>query len=143
MDVTPGGAQGGRQISLEISRSRSEAAVGSRASRIRKLSHAPLALGLMLACASAAAQDPGEKKFAPEQIKKGAALYASHCESCHGVRMIGPPWAIDLKTFPRDSPARFADSVTYGVRGMPPWGDVIKPDEIEALWAYVVAGEKK
>ncbi len=46
-------------------------------------------------------------------------------------------------SFPRDNPARFVDSVTYGVRGMPPWGDVIKQDEIEALWAYVVAGEKK
>jgi mono/diheme cytochrome c family protein len=115
---------------------------GSGESQIRKLSHV-CALGLVLACASAVAQDPGVKPFTPEQIKKGAAVYASHCESCHGVRMIGPPWAIDLNTFPRDSPARFADSVTYGVRGMPPWGDVIKPDEIEALWAYVVAGEKK
>jgi mono/diheme cytochrome c family protein len=100
-------------------------------------------LGLALAGANAAAQDTGAKSFAPEQIKKGAALYALHCESCHGVRMIGPQWAIDLNTFPRDSPARFVDSVTYGVRGMPPWGDVIKPDGIEALWAYVVAGEKK
>jgi len=24
---------------------------------------------------------------------------------------------------------------------MPPWGDVIKADDIQALWAYVVAGE--
>jgi len=26
---------------------------------------------------------------------------------------------------------------------MPPWDDVLKPDDIEALWAYVVAGEGK
>ena len=115
---------------------------GSRESRIGKFSHAIIP-GLVLVCASAVAQDPGVKPFTPEQIKKGAALYASHCESCHGVRMIGPPWAIDLNTFPRDNPARFVDAVTYGVRGMPPWGDIIKPDEIEALWAYLVAGEKK
>ena len=117
---------------------------GSRGSRIWNLSRA-LALGVALACAStvAVAQEPGVKLFTPEQVKKGAAVYATHCESCHGVRMIGPPWAIDLNTFPRDSPARFVDSVTYGVRGMPPWGDLLKPDEIEALWAYVVAGEKK
>ncbi len=114
----------------------------SRESRIGKLSHA-IVPGLVLVCASAVAQDPGVKPFTPEQIKKGAAVYASHCESCHGVRMIGPPWAIDLNTFPRDNRARFVDSVTYGVRGMPPWGDIIKPDEIEALWAYLVVGEKK
>jgi hypothetical protein len=24
---------------------------------------------------------------------------------------------------------------------MPPWGDLVKPEDIEALWAYVVAGE--
>lgn len=79
--------------------------------------------------------------FAPEQIKQGAALYAANCESCHGVKMVGPQWGIDLKTFPKDSPARFIDSVTYGARNMPPWGDVLKPDEIKALWAYISAGE--
>jgi mono/diheme cytochrome c family protein len=117
---------------------------GSSKRHTGKSSH-DLAVGFALACASAVAvaQAPGVKPFAPEQIRMGAALYASHCESCHGVRMIGPQWAIDLNTFPRDSPARFVDSVTYGVRGMPPWGDVIKPDEIQALWAYVVAGEKQ
>ena len=100
-----------------------------------------LALCITLVCASAAAQDA--KPFPPEQIKRGADLYKSHCEACHGVRMVGPPWATDLKTFPRDKPARFVDAVTYGVRAMPPWGDLLKPEEIEALWAYVVAGEKK
>jgi len=24
---------------------------------------------------------------------------------------------------------------------MPPWDDVLDPDDIEALWSYVVAGE--
>ena len=82
------------------------------------------------------------KSFPPEQIARGGTLYAANCESCHGVRMEGPPWATDLKTFPKDQAARFVDSVTNGVRNMPPWGDVLKRDEVEALWAYVVAGEK-
>ena len=104
--------------------------------------HKGAALVVVLAFAgmNAAAQDA---KFPPEQIAKGSALYKSHCEQCHGVRMVGPPWAIDLNTFPRDNPARFVDSVTYGVRNMPPWGDLLKREDIDALWAYVVAGEKK
>jgi len=104
-------------------------------------------LSLTFACASGLAQSPGGKpagnNFAPDQIKRGATLYASNCESCHGVRMTGTEWAINLNTFPRDRPDRFVDSVTNGIRTMPPWGDVLKPDEIQALWAYVVAGEPK
>ncbi len=100
-----------------------------------------MALALMAFSASGLAQGPGAKVFAPEQIKRGAELYATNCQACHGVRMVGPEWAIDLKTFPRDNPARFADSVTNGVRAMPPWGDVLKPADVDALWAYVVAGE--
>jgi mono/diheme cytochrome c family protein len=88
------------------------------------------------------AQEAAEK-FAPDEIKKGAVLYAANCESCHGVRMLGPQWGIDLATFPRDNPKRFAYSVTNGTKAMPPWGDVLKPEEIQALWAYVVAGEPK
>jgi mono/diheme cytochrome c family protein len=97
-----------------------------------------LALGLALACAGVAAQP-----FPPEQVSKGAQLYEAHCQSCHGSRLANPPWAADLRTFPREDRARFVDTVTYGKRGMPPWDDVLKPGDIEALWAYVVAGEGK
>jgi len=103
-----------------------------------------LVLGLALACAGAAAQDAGGKPFAPEQISKGAELFATHCSTCHGNRMAKPEWApVDLRKFPREDHARFIDTVTYGIRNMPPWSDVLKPDDIEALWAYVVAGERK
>ena len=96
---------------------------------------------LALVCAGAVAQDAAAQSFPPEQIKEGAEIYASNCATCHGPRMKNPPWAIDLATFPRDERARFVDAVTNGVRNMPPWGDVIKPDGIAALWAYLVAGE--
>jgi mono/diheme cytochrome c family protein len=102
-----------------------------------------LALALALTVAGAVAQSPADKQFPPEQVTKGAAIYAQHCATCHGNRMVNPPWAIDLATFPRDQRARFVDSVANGVRNMPPWSDVLKPDDIAALWAYLVAGERK
>jgi mono/diheme cytochrome c family protein len=98
---------------------------------------------LTIVSASAIAQESAAQSFAPEQIKRGAALYAKNCATCHGSRMKGPEWAIDLNTFPRDDRARFVDSVTHGKNTMPPWGDVLSPDDIAALWSYVVAGEPK
>ena len=95
-------------------------------------------LGLAAACAGATAQP-----FPAEQVKKGAELYETHCQTCHGPRLANPPWAADLRQFPREDRARFVDTVTYGRRAMPPWEDVLKPEDIEALWAYVVAGEEK
>jgi mono/diheme cytochrome c family protein len=91
---------------------------------------------LLLACTSVAAQP-----FPNEQIRQGAELYETHCQTCHGPRLANPPWAADLRQFPREDRARFVDTVTYGRRGMPPWEDVLKPADIEALWAYVVAGD--
>ena len=99
------------------------------------------ALVLALAGASAAAQDG--KPFAQEQIGKGAGLYETHCQTGHGPRLANPEWAKDLRKFPREDHARFVDTVTYGVRNMPPWGDLLKPEDVEALWAYVLAGEKR
>jgi len=93
-------------------------------------------LALAAACAGVGAQP-----FPAEQIKKGAELYETHCQTCHGPRLANPPWAADLRQFPREDRARFIDTVTYGRRGMPPWEDVLKPDDIGALWAYVVAGD--
>ena len=91
-------------------------------------------LALVLASAGAAAQDTSA------DASRGSQIYAKHCQTCHGARMVGPEWAIDLKTFPKDERARFFDSVTNGKAGMPPWGDLLKQDEIAALWAYVVSG---
>jgi mono/diheme cytochrome c family protein len=101
---------------------------------------AAASLGLALAGASAAAQD-GRPRFPPDQIAKGAALFALNCATCHGTRMRNPQWAIDLRTFPRADHARFVNSVTNGKGNMPPWDDVLGRDDIEALWAYVVAGD--
>ena len=97
--------------------------------------------GLALVGAWVYAIEASAQQFPPAQVKQGASIYAANCATCHGNNMKNPPWAIDLATFPRDERARFVDSVTNGVRNMPPWGDVIKPDDIAALWAYLVAGE--
>jgi mono/diheme cytochrome c family protein len=93
---------------------------------------------LMTACAGAWAQDA----VTPAQVKEGAEIYARNCATCHGNRMKNPEWAIDLATIPKDDRSRFIQSVTNGKNNMPPWGDVLKPKEIVALWAYFTQGEK-
>jgi mono/diheme cytochrome c family protein len=95
-------------------------------------------LGLALLGAGAAAQ---EAQFPPERVQRGGNLFAYHCATCHGTRMRNPQWAVDLRTFPRDARARFVDAVANGTRTMPPWDDVLSAEEIDALWAYVIAGE--
>jgi mono/diheme cytochrome c family protein len=97
---------------------------------------------LMCGCSAALADAPETPAVTPEQIKKGAALYAQHCAPCHGVRMKDPEGAFDLSKFPPDEHERFMRSVTKGKNSMPPWGGLLQQEEIAALWAYVVAGEK-
>jgi mono/diheme cytochrome c family protein len=82
------------------------------------------------------------EKFTPEQVRAGAEIYAVNCAPCHGARMQDPGGAFDLRKFPRDQHARFIESITRGKNQMPPWGDFFKPDQLDALWAYVSAGER-
>ena len=89
-------------------------------------------------CATAAAQS-----FPPQQIATGADIFARNCSPCHGPRMQDPESAFDLRKFPPGEHERFVRSVTNGKNQMPPWGDLLKNDDIEALWAYVTVGEKK
>ena len=95
---------------------------------------------LAMACVPAMAQQA--EPFTPQQLKAGADLYRRNCSPCHGARMLDPQGASDLRKFPRGERERFINSVTRGKNQMPPWGDLLKPEEVEALWAYVVAGEK-
>ena len=102
--------------------------------------HIVIGLGLVLIGTSAGAQ---AQQFPKAQIDKGADTFASYCSPCHGSRMEYPGGSFDLRTFPPDQHARFVASVTKGKNNMPPWGDLFAADDIEALWAYVMAGEKK
>src|SRR5499427_2316170 len=75
-------------------------------------------------------------------VPAGAELYAVNCSPCHGARMQEPGAAFNLRKFPPDQRERFVNSVTRGKNQMPPWGDFFKPEQLEALWAYVMAGER-
>jgi mono/diheme cytochrome c family protein len=101
-----------------------------------------LAAGFALVMAATPRAQDGAT-FAPERIKQGAAIYAQNCAPCHGPQMRDPDAAFDLRKFPPDQKGRFVQSVTKGKNAMPPWGDLFKEGEIDALWAYVMAGEKQ
>jgi mono/diheme cytochrome c family protein len=106
---------------------------------------ARIAAGIAAAitCALATAQSPDGKPFTPAQIRQGSQIYAQNCAPCHGARMLDGQAAFDLRQFQPEWKTRFVVSVTKGKNQMPPWGDLFKPEEIESLWAYVIAGEKK
>ena len=90
---------------------------------------------------SARSQTTPEPPPSPQQFAKGSELFAQICSHCHGPHMVNPGnSSFDLRKFPHDDRARFFNSVRNGKGGMPPWKDVLHPDEIEAVWAYVRTG---
>lgn len=95
---------------------------------------------LLLCCAPGRAQE--KPSFPTEQIAAGAEIYSVNCSPCHGTRMQDAGSAFNLRKFPPDQRERFVTSVTGGKGQMPPWGDFFKSDQLEALWAYVMAGER-
>ena len=107
--------------------------------RLKVLVTAAMAVAL---CGAAAFAQEQSQTSAPEQVKVGAALYATNCSPCHGVRLNGAGMAVDLLKFPPGQGERFVTSVTRGKNQRPPWGDFFKPEELDALWAYVAAGER-
>jgi mono/diheme cytochrome c family protein len=100
----------------------------------------PIALAGFVMSVPAGAEEA--RSFSKDQIATGAELYADNCSPCHGARMQEPGAAFNLRKFPPDQRERFVNSVTRGKNQMPPWGDFFKPEQLEALWAYVMAGER-
>jgi mono/diheme cytochrome c family protein len=87
---------------------------------------------------------PSPDAGAADLVAKGKGLYAQHCSHCHGFNMVNPGIiAYDLRQFPHDQQSRFEESVVNGKNGrMPPWGDLLGLEEIDAIWAYVLTGGK-
>ena len=72
-------------------------------------------------------------------IAQGEKLWQEQCTHCHGAKSY-PGKAPRLQ--PRQYKPEFVwDRTHNGFRGMPPWRDVYKPDEIIALVAYVLSDD--
>lgn len=93
-----------------------------------------LALLIALAAALPAA--------AADDAAAGRQLYTSFCARCHGMNMVTTGASFDLRSFPKDQRERFVRSVTQGLRAMPAWGTTLKPEDLDALWLYVSAGDR-
>ena len=96
-----------------------------------------LALAILMAGPAAHAQDaPAPAPVDP--VEAGRKVYVYSCQRCHGIRLATMGIGFDLRTFPKDDKARFIRSVTNGTeRGMPAWGKVLKPGQLDQLWAYI------
>jgi mono/diheme cytochrome c family protein len=94
-------------------------------------------LGLALA-AQAGASTPD-----PAKVELGSQLYLQMCRQCHGPELQSSgAGSFDLRQFPPDDPKRFHDSVMHGKNGMPAHDDILVDEDIEALFAYVVATQQ-
>ncbi len=98
---------------------------------------ATLIAALCASCA-APAQDAAVAQQQQELVAAGRKAYTSYCTRCHGINLVVTGSAFyDLRTFPRDDKERFLRSVLQGVRAMPAWEGIVKPQEVQALWAYI------
>jgi mono/diheme cytochrome c family protein len=75
---------------------------------------------------------------------EGWRQYSVNCARCHGQDVLPNPVAANLLVSlasggPVDTPEKFAPVVSEGRahRGMPAFRDVLNPDQIQAIYAYV------
>lgn len=73
------------------------------------------------------------------QRDRGAALFAeSGCRHCHSIRSVGGHKGPDLSSVGRrKSAAAIREQIIHGSNIMPEFGDVLKPEEINDLIAYL------
>ncbi len=82
---------------------------------------------------------PAEVLKDDDVIALGEKIWRDQCTHCHGAKAYpgkAPKLQPGLYT-----PEFVWDRIHNGFRGMPPWKDVYKPDEIVALVAYILSDD--
>ncbi len=97
--------------------------------------------GLFGCIAVVAAAAPPTRAADNSLAEKGAQIYVDRCSACHGenLRNTSGGWSFDLRRLRPDEHDRFVQSVTNGKDNMPSWYGVLKPEDIDAIWAYIRA----
>jgi mono/diheme cytochrome c family protein len=76
----------------------------------------------------------------PAPAEAGRKAYTSYCARCHGLNLVVTGSAFfDLRTFPQTDKERFLRSVNKGLRNMPAWEGIVKPEDQELIWSYIAA----
>jgi quinohemoprotein ethanol dehydrogenase len=84
-------------------------------------------------------------KATPAMIERGKQLFGMTCRICHGGDAISGGMTPDLRYMSAETHAQFKQIVLYGARaskGMAPFADVLKEDDVDALHAYIVERAK-
>jgi cytochrome c oxidase cbb3-type subunit 3 len=77
-----------------------------------------------------------------EMVEHGKEIFGKNCAACHGPQgggIIGPNLTDDAWIH-GGQPVDIMNTVQKGVvaKGMPPWGTMLKPDDVNAVVAYVI-----
>lgn len=78
----------------------------------------------------------------PEKLKLGLEVYKGKCLACHGDKgqgVVGPNLTDDYWIHGQGTLKDLAKMISEGVpaKGMPPWGPVLTPQELQNTAAYV------
>jgi cytochrome c oxidase cbb3-type subunit III len=79
----------------------------------------------------------------PSQIAAGKVVYDANCQACHrpdGGGLIGPNLTDDAWIH-GGAPSQIHTTVSQGVlaKGMPAWDRLLKPEQVNAVTAYVIS----
>lgn len=92
-----------------------------------------LAWALLSSPAAAAEADPAGDAV------RGARIYRQFCMHCHGPNLVNPGTvSFDLRRLEPGENPRFTESVSNGKGNMPSWKAILKPGDLESLWAYIM-----
>lgn len=87
---------------------------------------------------AASAPAPAAAAAPAPSAAAGRRAYTSYCVRCHGINLVvGSSAFFDLRTLAATDKARFMRSVSKGLRAMPAWEGIVKPEEMESIWLYI------
>ena len=84
-----------------------------------------------------------EFAMTPEAVEEGRAIYEVNCFSCHGMQLEGGIGAAlnDDEWVHGSSPEDVVRTIADGVleKGMPGWGQILGPERVNQVAAYVLS----
>ncbi len=80
-------------------------------------------------------------------IKSGKGTYVALCQSCHAdekAKGDSPSNLFDTKWYHGGRPSEIEKTIQTGFleKGMPPWGPVLPPEDVEAVTAFILSQQK-